>query len=234
MGANNTILVTGSRGYIGENLVEALRQKLWEVKEYDILDGKDKDILDKSTLYKEMRGCIAVYNCAAISGVVACEKNPKHSYNVNVVGAKNVVGVAKNLNVKPILFSSQAVYGESEYGLQKSWMEKHNYKDAVILRPSNVYGGKGFYEKKKTVLVNFSRNRVLEVYGGTQRRDFIHIDKIIENCINALTLPNGIYNVKSGEQISIRQLALLTSVLRGGVPIRWLREEDRYKEEEME
>jgi len=236
LGTNNAILVTGSRGYVGENLVEALRQQLWEVREYDIKDGKD--ILDVPTLEKEMKGCVAVFNCAAISGIGACEKNKNYSFKVNVDGANNVVATANKYNVKPILFSSQAAVSKekSEYGKHKKLIELFHTDNAVVLRPSNIYGGKGFYEKKNTVIVNFSRDRTLEVYGGKQKRDFVHINKVIDMCVASIwsSVENGVYDVCSGEQISIQQLALLTSVLRGGIPIRWLREEDRFREEEQE
>lgn len=211
-------LVTGSRGYIGENLVEFLRNKQFEVVEYD----KEDDILNMDNLRKASEGCKFIYNCAAISGIGACDKDRELAYDVNVMGACNVVTVASEVNAKPILFSSRAIYGNSYYGQLKKDVEKLE-NDAVILRLSNVFGGKGYKEKKKFNAINrFSTDNPIVVYGGSQSRDFVHIDHVLRGCLflGIQKFSSGIYDICSNIQTNIGTLALIFSEVRG-VPIKY-------------
>lgn len=212
-------MVTGSSGYIGANLVNYLRDKDFEVVEYDIKDRMD--ILDLDCLTKEMAGCNYVYNCAAISGVKACEKDRQLALKVNIFGAFNVVTTANTFGAKPILFSSQAIYGDSYYGLLKRTIETLFENIAVILRLSNVFGGFGFIKKKNTVVKRFCVDNPIKVYGGEQTRDFIYIDNVLSICLAAQEFSSGIHDVKSGYEIPIKTLALLFQTGRK-VPIKWL------------
>lgn len=211
------VLITGDKGYIGSNLKRFLRKKGFEVKGYDIKDGKD--ILDTKKFVLKMKSCHFIYHCAAIVGVQACQANREQAYKVNVIGTRNVVALAFKLGVTPILFSSFAVYGKSYYGELKRQNEKFATK-AVILRLSNVFGGEE-YQFKDLVLNHFARDSPIRVYGGNQKRDFVHISMVLEKCLEAQTFPYGIYDVCSGEETTIRKLALMFSTIRN-VPIKYL------------
>jgi len=211
------VLVTGDKGFIGFNLVDFLKEKEFEVQGYDVKDGKD--ILDLALLRAEMVGSKYVYHCAAISGIQACEENKHHAYEVNVNGTENVVRTAHEMGTKPIIFSSQAVKGGSFYGRLKKVCEALAFK-AVVLRLSNVFGGKN-YEKKYVAINRFANDDPIKVFhGGKQKRDFIHINAVLEKCLEAQTLPFGVYDVCSGNEIEIGTLALIFSTVRK-VPVKY-------------
>lgn len=213
------ILVTGDKGYVGSNLAKFLKLKGFEVRGYDLKDGKD--ILDFERLNGEMGGCKFVYHCAAISGLKACEQDRERAYYVNVVGTQNVVDCATEHGVKPVLFSSFAVKTTpipSYYANLKRLCECLS-DHAVVLRPSNIFGGEN-YAQKGLVITRFAKDNPIRVYGGQQLRDFVHISKVLEKCLEAMTLPYGIYDVCSGQQVSVGNLALIFSTVRG-VPIEY-------------
>lgn len=208
------VLVTGDKGYIGSNLVPFLEEKGFEVVGYDLVDGKD--ILNKRNLKNEMEGCSFVYHLAAISGLEQCHEDQEYAFDVNVQGSRNVVDVAIKLGAKAIVVSSFAVKTlplPSHYANTKRLCEALSDR-AVVLRPSNVFGGKGYF-KKDLVIARFSRDNPIMVYGGKQKRDFVHIRKVLDWCLKAQSLPNGIYEVCSGQMITIDNLALIFSEVRG-------------------
>lgn len=209
------VLVTGSRGYVAANLIPELR-KLYRVVGYDILDGFD--ILDGDKLAEKMKGCKYVFHLAAISGVEECKNNPNKAVLVNQGGTDNVMAVAVALNVKPVLFSSQVVNSENKdpdnfYKWTKLAVESHAGQ-AVILRPSNIYGGKKFSQKKNAFNYFLKANPIMLNENKTEKRDFIHVSKVVQACLEALTLENGVYDVQSGDVMTVETLARIIATAR--------------------
>jgi len=86
---------------------------------------------------------------------------------------------------------------------------------AVVLRLSNVYGGDGYLTKKKDNFVaHLATDNPITVFNPTQTKDFVHIGSVMEWCLKALTLPYGIYDVCSGFENTIENVALLAGTIR--------------------
>lgn len=181
-----TVTVTGSSGYIGENLIKFLNSKgIFRIYKIDKKDGirlEDVDYLLRSDL---------IIHLAAESGIPTCEKNPQEAILSNVSASYNILNLAFENSIPVILASSQAaknptssLYAATKYAMEIEAL-RLNKKGAQnkLLRFSNVFGGYKYLEKKNSVLACFGNailnNERLVVHGdGSQLRDFMHVEDL--------------------------------------------------------
>lgn len=138
-----TILVLGSNGQIGTELVTALRQKFGEnqviacdIKEPLETDGpfEQADVLDVSGLRKlfEKYQPTQVYLLAALLSAVG-EQKPKKAWELNMDGLLNVLDLALEFKVKKVFWpSSIAVFGPNS--------PRENTPQYCVMDPNTVYG----------------------------------------------------------------------------------------------
>ena len=111
-----------------------------------------------------------------------------------------------------------SVYGKSKLEMENLVKEfsKSSNIDSIILRLFNVYG-EGQSDNYAGVIKKFVKNAMqgnsVVIYGkGDQTRDFIHVTDLIEFIVRSMKIIEGkkgeIYNIGSGESISIKQLAI--------------------------
>ncbi|MFZ5552526.1 MAG: NAD-dependent epimerase/dehydratase family protein [Bacteroidota bacterium] len=137
------ILVIGSRGQIGTELVEALR-KMYGNEHVFSSDLKERDghdepyiqlnVLDKNALYDAVKknGITQVYLLAALLSATA-EKNPAFAWELNMNSLFFVLDMAKEGVIKKIYWpSSIAVFGPTTPG--------EKTPQYTIMEPSTVYG----------------------------------------------------------------------------------------------
>ncbi len=118
------ILVTGGAGFIGSHLVEKLLNQGHEVLCVDNFFTGSKDnilhLLDNpyfelirhdvtSPLYVEVD---EIYNLASPASPVHYQYNPIKTIKTNVMGAVNMLGLAKRLKAKILQASTSEVYGD--------------------------------------------------------------------------------------------------------------------------
>jgi UDP-glucose 4-epimerase len=98
--------------------------------------------------------------------------------------------------------------------------------NASILRPSNVYGSGQVMQRGFGVIPNafwhMRHAQSMDVWGdGSQTRDYIHVDDVVELCIDAIQQhepSTEIFNVASGTSTSLNDLfAMMEDV--AGVPL---------------
>jgi len=141
--ASEKILVIGSRGQIGTELVEELRKMYGhdnvissDLKE---ADGNDEpyeqiDVLDKDRLYAIVKkhGITQVYLLAALLSATA-EKNPAFGWKLNMESLFYVLDMAKEGLIQKIYWpSSIAVFGPTTPRVQTPQF--------TVMEPSTVYG----------------------------------------------------------------------------------------------
>ena len=148
-----------------------------------------------------------------------------------VASTAAVYGVTKNISID----EKHTTIPISPYGASKLAMEKYvqsfahtNKLDAICLRFFNIYG-EGQSKEYAGVISKFverlNKNKPLEIFGvGTQTRDFVSVDDVvqaIEKSIKNLKGKRGnVYNIASGESISIKDLAkILISISKKDVKI---------------
>ncbi|MBI5476759.1 MAG: SDR family oxidoreductase [Ignavibacteriales bacterium] len=110
------ILVTGSNGFIGSNLVIELVRLGFRVKAFHRSDSNIDnlseintvhvigDILDKNSLLNAIRGCDTVFHTAALISFFKL-KRQKH-FEINVEGTRNVVEACMEVGVEKLIHTS--------------------------------------------------------------------------------------------------------------------------------
>lgn len=102
------ILVTGSKGQLGTDLVNKL-SKNWETVG---LDKKELDITDNQSVldYFNKNKFDLVINAAAYTNVDACETDFDNAYKVNAIGPRNLAVASEKYGFKLIHISTDYVF----------------------------------------------------------------------------------------------------------------------------
>lgn len=144
----NKCLITGCGGFIGFNLANYLLQKGMDVcglvnknigqlqEIQSSLHIIKQNILDKNGLesvIKEVKPDY-VFHLAAQSSIPLSWIKPEETFNVNVIGALNLLEAIKNAGINPVIqiTGSSAEYGAADSAV--SLAEDH------LLKPCNPYG----------------------------------------------------------------------------------------------
>jgi len=148
----------------------------------------------------------------------SCKKNNIKNFigisSAAVYGNSNELPLQENSPTLPI-----SPYGQSKLDMEKEIenFSKTNNLNSIILRIFNVYG-KGQTDAYAGVITKFLNNiqndQNLTIFGdGTYSRDFIHVNDVIQAILgaskNIIGKQGSIYNIASGEKVSINELARL-------------------------
>ena len=182
-------------------------------------------------LLKKLSNIDTIFHLAAIAGVRKSFENPDEYFKINVEGTENILKIFENIN-ELIFASSSSVYGNlksdqfpvkeehslnpiSPYGeskkqaelLCKTYSEKLKIKTS-ILRFYTVYGPRQRPDEAIMKFINLSiSGKPIPIYGdGTKIRDYTFVSDIVNGIILSQKFGNGIYNLGSGNPISINQM----------------------------
>jgi len=208
------VMVTGSHGFIGKNLIKFLSKKGHKTVGVDLKKRINQyRAFDITTPLPEFvwKGLDAVVHLAAISDIQTAEKDVSKTMEVNLEGTINIMKDAERTGVKRFIFaSSAAVYGDTikgslanendftnprgVYGRSKLFGEElcklYNKREmkTIALRFFNVYGPgqtNGLIGK----LSSATKTNPLEIYGdGKNRRDYVHVDDVSQAIMSALCI----------------------------------------------
>jgi len=224
------ILITGGKGFLGTYLVAYLKKKKLLVFTYDLYDGED--LLDKKQLEQAVKKADIVVHLAAIGDVYQVAKNPQNALTVGIVGTQNLIEAANKYSIKKIIYiSTWEIYGEpqyepidedhpcnpdapysiAKYGGELAVRSKTSTVPWIILRLGTIYGGN---MRENSVFSIFIRKalageQILLQNGGTQKRQFTHIQDVSEAIYKAIRSKqtNYVCNVIDDYVITIQQLA---------------------------
>jgi dTDP-L-rhamnose 4-epimerase len=108
------VLVTGSAGFIGSHVVEALHERGHDTRPLDL--RSDQDVRDESTVARHLKGIEAVCHQAAKVGLGVDVSDLPAYASTNVLGtAVLLAGMAQAGVKRLVLASSMVVYGEGAY-----------------------------------------------------------------------------------------------------------------------
>ena len=110
------ILITGSSGFLGSELVNHLSNK-HEIIKYDL--ASNQDILNFEQLKESMKGCDIVVHIAAIRGPYQEKEFPDY-FKINCQGTFNVAQACLECGVKKLIYSSSTSYYGFEEGVSYS------------------------------------------------------------------------------------------------------------------
>jgi len=203
------ILITGALGFVGKNLakklladghdvigldnyeigksedeVEGVRYLPWDIEQIEYLKGDNIDLC---------------FHLAALSRIQPSFEQPSETFRVNARGTEAVCEWARHNNVKVVYAGSSSQWHDpflSPYALYKKLGEDvcklyrmiYN-SDIEIARFYNVYGPGEITEGKWAAVIGkwrgqVEKNHPITIVGdGEQRRDFTHIDDIVDGLI---------------------------------------------------
>lgn len=211
------VLVTGYKGYLGSFIKKKLK-KFFVFKNLNLNEIPSRNILKNYT-------CILHFEFLI--------KNSKKNLIKNIKNMKTVLNLCKENNLHLIFPSTASFYFKNqkkisdeikvinEYTLAKKKCEDmilkardHYNLMFTVLRIFNVYGGtinNKYYISK--IIKKFKKKEV-KIKFKDNVRDYVHIldlINLIKKCI--LNVKNGIFEVGSGNSVSIEQLAKIIEKL---------------------
>lgn len=207
------ILVTGHKGFIGKNLVAALKKE-HEVTGFDWGEKLPKFNFD------------VVMHLGAISSTNEkdVEKIMRQNYDFTI----ELLNLCNENNCMLQYSSSASVYGngtvfkedapvdpKSAYAWSKYLIERHitNTKLNIItqgFRYFNVFGPSEEHKSQPSPHEAFSRQERIKLFYGSERikRDFVPVETIVKTHIEFLKVKeSGIWNIGSGKPTSFLEVA---------------------------
>ena len=213
------ILVTGGAGFIGTNLIKKLLSEGHDVHSLDNYDTGfennhqpncnyiSSDI--EQIEYFEGKDFDLVYHLAAQSRVQPSFDDPTQCFRVNVKGTESVMEWARHNNIKVVYAGSSSKHHDptdSPYSMYKYLGEevcklyrKSFDVDVRIARFYNVYGPSESLDEKNGNVIGIWRSKIqkdpewaiLQIVGdGEQRRDFTHVEDIVDGLIKCHNMNN--------------------------------------------
>ena len=201
------ILVTGSSGFIGSHVADALEEQGYHVILFDAVPSLYKtktqkeyigDILNPLDIKKAMKNCQYVFHFAAQADISSSSEDPVKTIHNNIIGTQNILEIARRNNVKRIMFASTIyVYSElgSFYRVSKQACEKiiEEYQreyglDYTILRFGSLYGSRAndFNAIHRFLIHAIKEKKIIRRGDGEEIREYIHVKDAARLSIVAL------------------------------------------------
>ncbi len=244
-----SIDVIGGSGFIGTRLCDSIERS--NLSSFTIIDKTLSKVFEKQTKIADVRNSDDLRSTIDENSVIinlAAEHRddvtPKSLYDeVNVVGAKNICTVAREKNIKTIIFtSSVAVYGFApigtdetgiiqpfnDYGRTKyeaeqvfrDWQaEDLNNRVLVIIRPTVVFG-----ERNRGNVYNLLRQitsgKFVMVGNGLNRKSIAYVENVVAFILHSIHSPVGvhIYNYIDKPDFSMNDLVVKVKSIMGQNP----------------
>jgi dTDP-4-dehydrorhamnose reductase len=164
------ILIIGSKGMLGTDLIDELSRTNYEVLGWDLQDIDITNAEDMSKIEKENPDIII--NCAGYTNVDKAETEKDKCYAVNVTGVKNLVKVCKSNGIILIQISTDYVFN----GEKESYNEDDDKKGAL-----NYYG-KTKSDGEDLIIQNLDKYYIIRTSWlfGKNGKNFV--DTIIKLC----------------------------------------------------
>jgi UDP-2-acetamido-2,6-beta-L-arabino-hexul-4-ose reductase len=210
-----SILVTGSQGFIGKNLVWALkREGIHKIYEFDLNDD-----LEKLTNY--LKQTDIVFHLAGVNRPEKIE-----DYETGNVGfTRKIVSIAEELNVKPFIIFSSSIqatlnnpYGRSKKKAEEILIDWANRCRATvaIFRLPNVFGKwcrPNYNSAIATFCHNIARGLEISITDPDRLLELVYIDDVVKTFLGMIEKPPangaGYYEVEPVFKIRLLKVAEL-------------------------
>lgn len=205
------VLVLGSSGQVGFSLTEYLRNKNYEVIEFDIVNNEEQDlrIYNNKLLEQNIQSSdFVVFLAFDVGGSRYLEKyqNTFDFVNNNNLIMQNTFSFLKKYSKKFIFASSQmSNMSHSSYGVLKNIGAKYTHSlGGLVFKLWNCYGFEADEEKSHVITdfikKGFESKEIAMLTDGNEERDFLYI----EDCSEALEiLINNYDKIDKKDEINI-------------------------------
>jgi len=221
----NSILVTGSSGFIGRKVVERL-PKLGVITDYD---NSIRVNLENIEEVMKINSADTVIHLAGKTPKKELKWNDYFSNNIS--STSNILEYCVKKNVKKLIYVSNYIYGNPKYSpidenhpinphnayseskylaerLCKFYCDKTNL-NLIILRPFNIYGesmNEGFL--LSNLINSVKTNEKVTIINKDSRRDLLHVDDFVDLIlkIKDYNCKFEIFNVGTGISSSFNEI----------------------------
>ena len=187
---------------------------------YDI-----RDIDGYTGLVNDISKPDVIFHMAAVARIQPSFEDPKNYFTTNANGTLNIVNYCANNNI-PLIYAGSSSHHSGKFSnpytfskdigedIIKLYETHFNLKSSTA-RFYNVYGPNQLTEGGYTTLIdrwmnNIENNIPCEIYGnGEKRRDFTHIDDIVDGLIRIMKQQAYGYNFEfgRGKNYSVNEVA---------------------------
>jgi UDP-glucose 4-epimerase len=237
------IIVTGGAGFIGTNLCKKLIELGHEVTSIDnYTTGKEKNhvegvkyerhdiryIYDYKWVYNKHPDVI--FHMAAIARIQPSFEDPSNYFTTNANGTLEIADYCAKNNV-PLIYAGSSSHHSGKFKnpytfskdigeeIVKLYQEHFKLKSTIV-RFYNVYGPYQLTEGSYTTLIgrwlnNIEKGIKCEIYGdGEQRRDFTHVDDIVDALIRIQKQQayRFIFELGRGKNYSVNEVAKMLDI----------------------
>jgi UDP-glucose 4-epimerase len=237
------IIVTGGAGFIGTNLCKKLIELGHEVTSIDnYTTGKEENhikgvkyerhdiryIYDYKWVYDKHPDVI--FHMAAIARIQPSFEDPSNYFTTNANGTLEIADYCAKNNV-PLIYAGSSSHHSGKFKnpytfskdigeeIVKLYQEHFKLKSTIV-RFYNVYGPYQLTEGSYTTLIgrwlnNIEKGIKCEIYGdGEQRRDFTHVDDIVDALIRIQKQQayRFIFELGRGKNYSVNEVAKMLDI----------------------
>ena len=217
------ITVLGSSGQIGAYLTEYLREKDHDVREFDVVNGKDQDMrmIPNYDLHARISTSEFVFFLAFDVGGSRYLKKYQHTFDFIDNNSRIMVNAFEYLKryEVPFIFTSSQMsnMGHSSYGVLKNVGELYTKSlNGLVTKFWNIYGIETDYDKSHVITdfikKGFETGTIDMITDGTEEREFLYA----EDCCEALEIVMDRYSefkstdelhITSGNSVSILDIS---------------------------
>ena len=218
------VLVTGSRGFIGKQVIKRLKKS--EILT-DLIDSKRIDLKNIEEVMKLNASDVVIH----LGGKTTKGLKWDEYFNNNVLGTLNILEYCITKKIKKMIFVSSYVYGNPKYlpideehpidphnAYTKSkylaeqlceFYAKNSDLNIIILRPFNIFGKTlpdGFLISN--LLKSIKTNEEITIVNKDSKRDFLHVDDFVDLIlkIKDYDFKFEVFNVGSGKSYSFTEV----------------------------
>lgn len=246
------MLVTGSQGFLGSRIAQFYADEM----EVTACCRQNLDITNLEQAQKVFKTVNpdVVIHCAAVSDTGYAQNHPEESYQVNVLGSRNIAIASAEVGAKMIYMSSDQVYNGTKqlgllpeeavcpinvYGRDKLEAEQQVTEvlpDAVGLRLTWMYDlPTSPLKLNSNILVNlnnaYQAGNKLNI-AVREYRGITNVWDVVKKMHRCITLPGGVYNYGSENVMNTYETFIQAAQGMGlPYPEQWIvKDEDRFKE----
>ena len=230
------ILVTGGNGFVGTALIKELKSqghKLYSIDDLSI-GTQDNEVEGVTYIYDDVNNIFNhdipdihfVFHLAGLSRIQPSFYDPITTFIANSMTTQIICEWARLTKVRRLIYSGSSSRWHNPYlspyatykhlGEEVCKMYKKSYgMDTHIVRFYNVYGPGEIVDGDWAAVVGKWRRQVRDgesitiVGDGEQRRDFTHIDDIVDGLIKIMKTTHEVedaWELGTGENYSINEL----------------------------